>query len=100
MLDYYYNYGVLILNKDTNPNISGEVAITLRDVSGLFCLYLTAPNLSSTSGVTLGGLSFIANHSAFVGNYTEHEYNVDISGQYYVPINYSQVAYCYTKVEQ
>lgn len=81
-------------------SMSGEVGVTLKDVNGLMCIYLSAPNLSSTDGVTVGGLSITGSNSTFIGNYSEYEYNVDINGQYMIPINYSQVVYCYSKVDK
>lgn len=69
-LDYYYNYGLLILNKDMNINNSGEVNVMINDLSGLYCIYFQADNLTSTSGATMGGVSFIGNNSLPVGNYT------------------------------
>lgn len=69
-LDYYYNYGLLILNKDMNTSRSGEVEVMIKDLSGLYCIYFQADNLTATTGATLGGVSFIGNQSAPVGNYT------------------------------
>lgn len=98
-LDYYYNYGLLILNKDMNSSRSGEVKIMIKDLSGLYCIYFQADSLSATSGATLGGISFIGNQSAPVGDYKETLFSADTSGYYHVALNYSQVAYCYTKVQ-
>ena len=99
-LDYYYNYGLLILNKDMNASRSGEVKVMIKDLSGLYCIYFQADSLSATAGATLGGVSFIGNHSAPVGSYAEHFFAADESGYYHVALNYSQVAYCYTKVQE
>lgn len=81
-------------------SMSGEVGVTLKDVNGLNCIYLSAPNLSSTDGVTVGGLSITGSNSTFIGNYSEYEYNVDINGQYLISVNYSQAVYCYSKVDK
>jgi hypothetical protein len=70
-LDYYYYYGLVILNKDMNASSSGDVKVMINDQSGLYCIYLTALSLTSTSGVTYGGLRFIGNNSSPQGNYTE-----------------------------
>jgi hypothetical protein len=98
-LDYYSNYGVLIINKDMNSSSSGDVAVRLNNQNGLYCIYLTASDLTATSGVTLAGINFVANQSSFVGNFKEYKY-VAVDGFYQVPLNYSQVAFCYTKVDK
>lgn len=95
--DNYNTYGVLLINKDNDTTHSGEVAVKLKDPRGLYCIYLTASSLNSTSNVTLGGLEFVGNRSKPLGNYTELKYVVDGSGYYQIPLNYSQVAYCVTK---
>lgn len=96
-LDNYYTYGVLILNKDTDSNKTGEVGVKINDPRGLYCVYLTANDLNATSGLTLGGLEFIGNNSRPQGNYTEIKFEIDLNGYYQIPLNYSQVAYCVTK---
>ena len=90
----------MILNKDTNMSMSGEVEVTLKDLNGLNCIYFSAPNLSSTDGATIGGLTITSNNSAFQGNYTEYEFSINFDGRYSIPVNYSQVVYCYSKVDK
>jgi hypothetical protein len=96
-IDNYNTYGVLLLNKDTDRTHVGEVAVKIKDPRGLHCVYLTASDLNATSGVTIGGVEFVGNRSAPVGNYTELKYEVDVNGYYQIPLNYSQVVYCVTK---
>ena len=62
-LDYSSYYGVLILNKDTNTSSNGVVAVTMEDRSGLYCYSISADNLSSTTGHSFGGYSWMANNS-------------------------------------
>lgn len=95
--DYYNTYGFLILNKDTDATRTGEVKIKIKSLSGVFCTYLTAPNLTATSGFKLGNLQFIGNQSRPVGEYTEFRYIADDTGFYHIPVNYSQVVYCTTR---
>lgn len=95
--DYYYTYGFLILNKDTNGTRTGEVKIKIKSLGGVFCTYLTAPNLTATSGFKLGNLQFIGNQSRPVGEYTEFNCIADDTGFYHIPLNYSQVVYCTTR---
>lgn len=69
---YYLEYGsyngILILNKDTNPLVSGIVSVKMNDPSGLKCMYLSADNLSSTN-VTIGNYSFFSGDSAPSGTF-------------------------------
>jgi hypothetical protein len=55
-LDFYSTFGVLILNKDINSNMTGYVKVSMTDLSGINCIYFEAPSLSSTSGVKVGGV--------------------------------------------
>ena len=66
---------IVIINKDTNPNASGVVNVTISSNEIIKCQYLSAPSLSSTSGVTWMGYSFINGSSAPQGNYTFFVYN-------------------------
>jgi hypothetical protein len=61
---------IVLINKDTNPNASGVVNVTVNSTDYIKCLYLTAPSLSATSGVTWMGYSFISGNSVPQGNYT------------------------------
>jgi hypothetical protein len=61
---------VVILNKDTNPNASGVVNVTLNSRESIKCHYLTAPFLNSTTGVRWMGYTFISGSSVPQGNYT------------------------------
>lgn len=60
-LDVGTDYRVLILNKDMNANASGNVEITLQYASGMRCMYLSAPSLSSTTNITFAGMNFVGN---------------------------------------
>jgi hypothetical protein len=87
---------VLILNKDTNPNASGEVVVNLEDTSGMNCFYYSADSLNSTTSGTIGGLTFVANNSAPVGNFTTTFIYTGENGLYSIPLNYSQAVFCQT----
>lgn len=65
--NYGGNYRVLIINKDTNPNISGTVDIKLPFTEGIRCVYLSAPTLDETANITFGNLSFVSNSTNYVG---------------------------------
>lgn len=95
-MDYYTRYGVLILNKDTNPSASGTVQVKISYFSGMSCVYLSASSLDATSGWTLGGLSFVANSSTPLGDYTEVWVDVDESGSYNIPVGFAQAVFCHT----
>ena len=71
-LDYGSYYGVLILNKDTNPSASGKVEVRMRDPSGLNCMYLSADSLSSTN-MTLGNYTFASGNAAPQGTFPKVE---------------------------
>lgn len=88
--------GVLILNKDTNASRSGTVGVRMTDTTGLQCVYVSAPSLSSTSGFSFGGYSFVSNTSVPEGLFSQVEVLADGSGIYNVPLNYSQMAFCRT----
>lgn len=70
----YNDYRVLIINKDANPNASGVVKLSMDYSDGIRCYYLTAPNLSSTSGVSFAGMSFVGNSSDYTGQFIYYEY--------------------------
>lgn len=60
-------------------------------------MYLSANNLSSTSGITIGGISYISNSSRYVGNFTVYNYYMDNNtGLYSVNISSAQAAVCNT----
>lgn len=89
---------MLILNKDTNPNASGEVQVSLQTKTGVNCIYYSANSLNSLTAGTIGGLSFLDNNSSPVGNFTIKFVTVDGSGMYNIPLNYSQAVFCQTIV--
>ena len=98
-LDYWSYYGVLILNKDTSTAANGEVEVIMTDKTGLHCIYLSASNLSATSGFSYGGYSFISNNSIPQGLFTQVLILPDpATSNYFVPVNYSQAVYCRTVV--
>jgi hypothetical protein len=68
-LDNYYNYRVLILNKDMNPNASGVVNVKHPSAVGLRCYYLSAPSLNSTKNITFAGMYFQGNNTNYVGQF-------------------------------
>lgn len=88
------DYRVLILNKDTNPNATGEVDITLHYASGMRCMYLSAPNLSSTSNTTFAGMSFVGNSTEYVGQFSYVDYFPTAGSVYSIGLNYSQAVLC------
>jgi len=55
-LNYYSTYGFIILNKDTNSSKSGQVKLSIWSKAGIYCIYMSAPSLSSTNGVTIGNV--------------------------------------------
>lgn len=93
-LRYSTNYGLVILNKDLNSSHSGEVKITIKDQTGINCIYFTAASLDATTA-NIGGISYISNQSALIGNFNVYKY-LPVNGYYLIPLNYSQAAYCYT----
>ena len=95
-LDFYTRYGVLILNKDTNPAASGTVQVKISYFSGMNCMYLEASSLDATTGWTLGGLQFGSNSAVPTGNFTEVWVDVDNSGFYNIPLGFAQVVFCST----
>ena len=70
-LDYWSYTGVLILNKDTNSSRSGTVAIVMSDKTGLHCIYVKAPSLTSTTNITFAGYSFIPGTAAPQGMFAQ-----------------------------
>lgn len=84
------------MNKDTNPNASGEVEINLKTKTGVNCIYYSADSLNSITAGTIGGLSFVANNSNPVGNFSIKFITADSSGMYTIPLNYSQAVLCQT----
>jgi hypothetical protein len=71
---------IVLINKDINPNASGPVQITVNSSDIMKCLYLSAPNLSSTTNVTWMGYTFNSGSSAPQGNYTFYQYYLFHSG--------------------
>lgn len=65
---------IVLINKDTNPNSSGVVQIKANSNDYARCLYLSAPSLSSTSGVSWAGYNFIAGSSVPQGSYSQLKY--------------------------
>jgi hypothetical protein len=90
------SYGFILLNKDMNQSLNGQVQIAIAYPLGISCIYLRANYLNSTSEITLGGVRFAPNNSHYLGNYTEVNYYPADDGFYYVNISYAQAVYCYT----
>jgi hypothetical protein len=95
-LDYWSYYGVLILNKDTNTSASGYVEVSMKDITGLHCIYLSAANLTSTSNFSFSGYSFEPGTAAPQGTFAPLSIMPGANGIYSVPVNYSQVVFCKT----
>lgn len=89
-------YRVLIINKDMNPNLNGTVDLVLPYTNGISCIYLQANNLSSTSGVSMGGIQFIPNSTSYLGNYHNVVYRVNGTGFYNINLSYAQAVVCDT----
>jgi hypothetical protein len=88
----------LILNKDTNPLLSGTVNIKVRadPATQMSCVYLKAPSLSAKADqMSLGGHEYIGGTFIPQGNYEKSSfaYEANIKG-YSIPIGYAQVAVC------
>jgi len=99
-LDYGSYDGVLILNKDTNTGASGTVDVKLGDPSGLYCMYLSADNFSSTT-MNIGNYSFTSGNAQPQGSFFNPKVQQNPGNQIYsVPLNYSQVVFCKTVPEQ
>jgi hypothetical protein len=92
--DNYGYYAVLILNKDTSPSANGTVDVKISYTTGIRCMYLSAPSLSSTSGISLNGYTFTSNSSYPQGEFVMKTILVGSNGMYSVPLNYSEVVYC------
>lgn len=93
-LDYWSYTGVLILNKDTNASRNGVVKVTMKDKTGLHCMYVKASSLSATSGISIAGYDFISGTSTPQGLFAQYQIAVDSAGVYNVPVNYSQMVFC------
>lgn len=96
--DNYDEYGILILNKDNSTSANGTVDVKISITTGLRCMYLSAPSLSSTEGISFNGYSFVSNSSVPVGEFVSKTFVIDSNGMYSIPLNYSQAAYCKTIV--
>lgn len=57
-------------------------------------MYLSAANLSSTTGISFNGFTFVSNSSTPVGNFISRTIEANSNNVYSVPLNYSQVAFC------
>lgn len=90
----YDGFRLVIINKDQNVSLNGTVDIALDFNGRLNCVYMQADSLSSTTGITIGNVSFIANNSDFVGAYTTFNYVPDDNGVFHVNIRYAQAAIC------
>ena len=66
-LDLWYDYRILLLNKDNQTNASGIVKVTIEYLNGMTCWYTSATSLASTTGIKMAGYSFKANSSRPVG---------------------------------
>jgi hypothetical protein len=92
--DDYGDYSILILNKDTSPSANGTVDVKMSHTTGIRCMYLSAPSLSSTSGISLNGYTFTSNSSYPQGEFVMKTILVSSNGMYSVPLSYSEVVYC------
>lgn len=91
----YSSYRFVILNKDLNPNSTGKVRVKLGFSEGVYCVYLKAPNLSSTSGITLGNVSFMSNQSDYAGIFASESYFFNSeSGAYDIDLAHAQAVVC------
>ncbi len=95
MYTFYNNYGFafVIINKDQNPSLVGTVDVFLDYLGKLECIYMEAPTLASTSGITIGNISFVSNNSNFVGSYSTVDF-YPTNGVFKISIKYAQAAYC------
>lgn len=51
-----------MINKDTNPNASGDVELQIDSEEVIKCIYMSADSLNS-SNVTLAGYRFVAGNA-------------------------------------
>lgn len=97
-LDSAYKKKYLILNKEINPLLSGEVTIkVIADVkTTLSCTYMQAAHLNSKADeMTIGGLSYIGGNPIPQGSYAKINYNYDESIEgFSIRLNHAQVALC------
>jgi hypothetical protein len=85
---------LLLINKDINTNSSGTVEVKASSNDYFECLYLSAPSLTSTTGITLAGYTFNGGSATPVGNFTTLKF-YNQNGSYFINLNYSQAALCY-----
>lgn len=64
----------MLINKDLNSSSNGTVEIALNFDGNLDCTYMQADSLNSTTGITIGNVSFVSNSSDFVGLYKTYEF--------------------------
>lgn len=57
---------------------------------------MEADNLASTSDITIGNVSFVANSSDFVGGWNNYQITADENAVFHVPLRYAQAAICNT----
>lgn len=58
------------------------------------CMYLSAPNLSSTSNTTFAGMNFVGNSTDYVGQFSYVDYYPTTGSVYSIGLNYSQAVIC------
>jgi hypothetical protein len=93
-LDNYDEYKFLIINKDTNPNISGVVNIKHSYAYGYRCYYLSAPALNSTTNITFAGMYFEGNNPNYAGSFQYKDYKPSPDNVYSFELAYAQAALC------
>jgi hypothetical protein len=75
---------IMIINKELDSSVKGNVEVTFSGVSPLECVYLRADSLTSKTGITLGNLSFISGDSDYVGEVVMKTYYPDNESIYHV----------------
>ena len=90
-----FNMGFVIINKDPDDTITGNVIIKAESVDQLECIYLSSPSLTATSGFKLGGYSYVPSDAAPQGTYASKLYD-NINKTYTVDMSFGRVAYCIT----
>ena len=94
--EMYTGHRVVLINKDLNTSSNGTVDIFLNLNGDLDCTYMQADSLNSTTGITIGNVSFVSNSSDFVGLYKTYQFSADENTIYHIPLRYAQAVVCTT----
>ena len=89
-------YRAVLINKDMNTSSNGTVDISLNSNTDLDCTYMQADSLNSTTGITIGNVSFVSNSSDFVGLYRTYQFSPDDNAVYHISLRYAQAVVCTT----